>query len=137
MNDVKFSSLINVNMKILLIEDSPNFMEQMKKDLRSLGMAGVIDEAENIAQGVQAIKATKYDLIISDWNLPDGTGYELLVKFKETSYSKTTPFILCTTIDDINQILKALSAGANEYIVKPWKITELKKKIEAVMGKKK
>lgn len=136
MSDLKFSPQFNGAIRVLLIEDMLNLRTQMKSDLRGLGITGTIDEAENIALGVAQIKANKYDLIICDWNLPDGTGYELLVKFKESAISRSTPFILCTTVDEVTSILKALSAGADEYIVKPWQVSELKKKIEAVMAKK-
>lgn len=136
MSDLKFGAQFNGAIRVLLIEDMLNLRTQMKNDLRGLGITGTIDEAENIALGVAQIKANKYDLIICDWNLPDGTGYELLVKFKESAISRSTPFILCTTVDEVTSILKALSAGADEYIVKPWQVGELKKKIEAVMAKK-
>lgn len=136
MSEIKFSSHMNLNIRILIIEDMENFRRQMLKDLRDLGMVGTIDEAENIQSAVNLLKQNKYDLILSDWNLPDGTGYDLLVKFKQSALSKNTPYILCTTMDEVSSILKALSAGADEYIVKPWQTNELRKKIEAVMLKK-
>lgn len=136
MSEIKFSSHMNLNIRILIIEDMENFRRQMLKDLRDLGMVGTIDDAENIQSAVNLLKQNKYDLILSDWNLPDGTGYDLLVKFKQSALSKNTPYILCTTMDEVSSILKALSAGADEYIVKPWQTNELRKKIEAVMLKK-
>lgn len=136
MSQLKFSNNINLQMRILLIEDMENFRTQMLKDLRELGIEGVIDEAENIQSAINFLKQNKYDLILSDWNLPDGTGYDLLVKFKQSALSKSTPYVLCTTMDEVTNILKALSAGADEYIVKPWQQAELRKKIEAVMMKK-
>lgn len=136
MSDLKFSPQFNGAIRVLLIEDMPNLRMQMRNDLLGLGITGIIDEAENIALGVKQLKTNKYDLIICDWNLPDGTGFDLLVKFKESPLSKNTPFVLCTTVDEVSSILKALSAGADEYIVKPWQVAEIKKKIEAVMIKK-
>ncbi len=132
----KFSPNMNLQMRVLLIEDMENFRKQMLNDLRELGLTGIIDEAENIQSAVSLLKQNKYDLILSDWNLPDGTGYDLLVKFKQSALSKNTPYILCTTMDEVSSILKALSAGADEYIVKPWQQAEVRKKIEAVMLKK-
>lgn len=136
MSDLKFSPNFNCAIKILLIEDMENFRTQLIQDLRNLGVVGEIDEAENISQSVAKLKQNKYDIVICDWNLPDGTGYDLLIKFKESILSRTTPFVLCTTVDEVSSILKALSAGADEYIVKPWQVAELRKKIEAVMLKK-
>lgn len=132
----KFSPNMNLQMRVLIIEDMENFRKQMLNDLRELGLTGIIDEAENIQSAVSFLKQNKYDLILSDWNLPDGTGYDLLVKFKQSALSKSTPYILCTTMDEVSSILKALSAGADEYIVKPWQQAEVRKKIEAVMLKK-
>lgn len=137
MSGVRISNSIRSDLKILIIEDMDNLRLQMFEDLQSLGFnRESIAQAENLASAVTEIKKRIPELIISDWNLPDGIGYDLLVKIKKTSALAHIPFILCTTMDDINNILKGISAGASEYIVKPWNVEELKKKIEIAMSKK-
>lgn len=136
MADLKIANSINPNLKILVIEDMENLRAQMISDLISLGFnPETIASAEDLGHAVGEIKKRIPELIISDWNLPDGIGFDLLVKIKKTPALAHIPFILCTTIDDINNILKAINAGASEYIVKPWQIEELKKKIEITMAK--
>lgn len=113
----------------LLLEDMPQIREQMVKDLRDLGITGTIIEADCVKKAIEAMNTHKFNFIISDWNLPDGTGYDFLVKLRSVLAFKSIPFIMCTTMDEVKYILDAIKAGANEYVVKPWTIEELKKKI--------
>lgn len=137
MSAVRISSSVRPDLKILIIEDMDHLRLQMFEDLQSLGFnKESIAQAESLASAVTEIKKRIPELIISDWNLPDGIGYDLLVKIKKTAALAHIPFILCTTMDDINNILKAISSGASEYIVKPWNVEELKKKIEIALSKK-
>ena len=122
---------------ILLIEDMDNLRVQMISDLKSLGHSGVILEAACVADAIQVIQKNKIDFIICDWNLPDGTGFDLLVKFRKIPAYSHIPYVMCTTMDEISNILNAIQEGANDYIVKPWKVDELNKKITSVWANKK
>lgn len=87
--------------------------------------------------GSRSFRPKKIQFIICDWNLPDGTGFDLLKKFRKIPAYAGIPFVMCTTMDEISNILEAIQAGANEYIVKPWEIDELRKKIELTWSLKK
>lgn len=119
----------------LLLEDMPQIREQMIKDLRELGITGKIIEADCVKKAIEVTTTQKFNIVISDWNLPDGTGYEFLVKVRAIPAYKTIPYIMCTTMDEVKYILDAIKAGANEYVVKPWTIDELKKKISDTWDK--
>lgn len=128
------------DINFLVLEDMDNIRQQMVKDLRTLGVAGNIFEAPNIQTAITLCSNEEISFVISDWNLPDGTGHDFLKKFRAVPKFKKTPFVMCTTNSEISFFLEAIASGANDYIVKPWTIEELKKKIqmtwETVLHKK-
>lgn len=119
---------------ILHIEDMQQIRIEMKKDLIIMGFdPQKIYQVEDILNFIKVVKNLRPDLILCDWNLPDGTGFDLLKKVKTINALKDIPFVLCTTMDEITNILEAVSAGASEYVVKPWKVDELEKKLKFVL----
>lgn len=131
---IKKDSPLPTGLKFLLVEDSDNYRLQMLKDLNSLGgVAGKIHEAIDVTSAMKQVETELFDFIISDWNLPDGTGLDFLKHVRATDKHKKTPFIICTTNDEINYFLSAVASGANDYLVKPWKVEELEKKIKSVL----
>lgn len=114
---------------VLVLEDMDNLRAQMVKDLRAIGLKGKIVEASNLQGAIGLVKSEKIAFIVSDWNLPDGTGMDLLKKMRATPYYENTPFVMCTTKSEISSVLEAVQNGANDYIVKPWTTDELKKKM--------
>ena len=122
------------NQVIIHVEDMEQFRTELKKDLIGIGFdQNNIYQVEDLMSFIKLVKNLKPDLIISDWNLPDGTGFDLLKKIKSVPSLKDIPFVLCTTMDEINNILDAISAGASEYVVKPWKVEEVEKKVKTVL----
>ncbi|TNF28227.1 MAG: response regulator [Deltaproteobacteria bacterium] len=117
------------NMKILLLEDMDSIRQQMVSDLRALGFSGEIHEAPDLKTAVSFCKDKEFQFIISDWNLPDGTGFDFLVKIKKVAKLAKLPFLMCTTMDEVENMIKAIHEGANEYVVKPWQKEELGQKI--------
>jgi len=113
----------------LVLEDMDNLRNQMVKDLKQLGLKGKILEAADVKTAIAHVKAEKIAFIVSDWNLPDGTGMDFLKKLRATPYYANTPFVMCTTKSEISSVLEAVQNGASDYIVKPWTSEELKKKI--------
>ncbi len=69
---------------ILVLEDMDNLRMQMVKDLRTIGLKGKILEAANLQVAIGLVKSEKIAFIVSDWNLPDGTGMDLLKKMRAT-----------------------------------------------------
>ena len=114
---------------VLVVEDMDNLRAQMIKDLRSLGFKGKIVEAVGVESAIQVVKTEKIAFFISDWNLLDGTGLIFLKKIRATPNYANTPFVMCTTKSEVGSVLEAVQAGANDYIVKPWTVDELKKKV--------
>lgn len=117
-------------LNFLILEDMDNLRKQMVSDLRTLGVSGKIYEAPNVQAAIKFCSTETIDFIISDWNLPDGSGNDFLKKVRAVEKFKKTPFIMCTTNNEISHFMDAVANGANDYMVKPWNIEELKKKIQ-------
>lgn len=114
----------------LILEDMDNLRQQMVNDLKAIGIKGKILEAPNVKTAIALASTEEIGFIISDWNLPDGTGHDFLKKVRSVHKLKKTPFVMCTTNSEISFFLEAIASGANDYIVKPWTADELKKKIQ-------
>ena len=115
----------------LHLEDMPNIHETMMKDLRSIGVKNKVIHALNLREAIKGCKENDIGFIISDWNLPDGTGMDFLKKVRSSKKYATTPFLMCTTMDEVEDMINALNEGASEYLVKPWKAEELLEKLVA------
>lgn len=120
---------IPAQLSILVIEDSQTMADLMLGALKTLGFPDTVKHTLDCKSSYAALEANKYDLIISDWNLPDGTGFEILQKIKASGKYAKTPFLMVTTENEVMNMLDAVAAGATEYLVKPWQIDELETKL--------
>jgi len=77
----------------------------------------------------------QYGLIISDWNMPNCSGLDLLKRLRTDTRFKTTPFLLVTAEAEQHQVVEALKAGVDNYVVKPFSKDQLSEKLEAVHKK--
>ena len=125
----KHKILIPNDIVFLHLEDMQNLHDQLLEDLRSSGIENKVLHAPCVKQAIEYCKSESIDFIISDWKLPDGTGYEFLQKVRSTKKYSKTPFLMVTTVNEVENIINAVSEGANEYLIKPWKRSELIKKI--------
>jgi DNA-binding response OmpR family regulator len=121
---------IPLDISILIVEDTRSISTQLVSDLKLLGFTGEFGVSETIKESKVALSKKAYDLIICDWNLPDGEGIELLKLLRNTSKGKEIPYLMCTTVDEVGKIIEAVELGASEYLVKPWTQEELKSKLE-------
>jgi len=122
--------------KILLVEDSPLMRKMELKVLKSLGYES-ITEADDGEDAIQKIQGQEgFDLIISDWNMPNKDGYELLLWVRADEKNKDTPFLMATGQGDRQQAQKALGAGVSSFIPKPFNADEMKAKIDEAFGVK-
>ncbi len=115
-------------MRILLVEDAEGLGEVIQDQITDEGHA--IDWVQTISHAETSINTTHYDLILLDLMLPDGSGIDLLKKIRKSG--KTTPVIILTARDQISDRIKGLNAGADDYLVKPFDLSELSARIAAV-----
>jgi len=125
---------VNTDIVILLVEDAGVMRKMEGKVLNSLGYENII-EAEDGNSAITKLESTlKIDLIISDWNMPNKDGFELLEWVRKSEKFKTTPFLMATGRGEKKEVAKAIEAGVSSFISKPFNATELKVKIEEAFG---
>jgi two-component system, chemotaxis family, chemotaxis protein CheY len=99
--------------------------------LKQLGFEH-IDDASDGSAALAKMRARKYGLVISDWNMEPMTGYSLLQEVRADPGLFTTPFIMVTAESKTENVVAAKKAGVSNYIVKPFNAQTLRSKIEAV-----
>jgi two-component system chemotaxis response regulator CheY len=121
------------NMKILVVDDFATMRKIIKNLLSQLGFKNV-HEADDGATALTMLNNDHFDLIICDWNMPKMSGLELLKTTREMEDYKKTPFVMVTAEANKNNIVAAIQAGANDYIVKPFNANTLQEKIKKMCG---
>ena len=121
------------NIQILSVDDFSTMRRIVKNILRQIGYLNV-DEAENGAEALVAMRAKRYDLVISDWNMPVKTGIELLREVRADAALKDTPFLMVTAEAEKENVVEAVKAGVNNYILKPFTAKLLEEKLEAIFS---
>jgi len=124
---------IDRNINILIVDDFSTMRRIVKNLLIELGFSR-FEEADDGATAWPMVQTGKFDLIVSDWNMPEISGLELLQKVRNDSLLKTTPFLLITAEVKRSQILDADKAGADGYIVKPFTAAVLNEKIHNIFN---
>ena len=120
-------------MKILIVDDSSAMRMIVKKTLRLAGFEGHdITEADDGAKALTAIKGATPDLVLSDWNMPNMTGIELLRAVRADAQLRHLPFLMITAEAKRENIIEAAQAGASGYIVKPFTAATLEEKLAKI-----
>lgn len=115
-------------MRILIIEDNKELCLSMKKGLENIGF--YVDVSFDAVSGEEKAFVNEYDVILLDLNLPDKDGLDLL---QELRTYNNTPVIIVSARDDIEQRTCGLDSGADDYITKPFQISEVRARIHAVI----
>ncbi len=124
---------VDMQMPILVVDDYKTMVRIIQNLLKQLGFSNV-DEAANGQEALGKLKASKFGLVISDWNMEPMTGYELLQSVRSDADLKSLPFIMVTAESKTENVIAAKKAGVNNYIVKPFNAATLKQKMTAVFG---
>ncbi len=122
------------NIKILVVDDFATMRKVVRNLLKQSGFENVV-EAEDGVTALRALKAQKIDFIISDWNMPNMTGIELLKSVRADDELKATPFLMVTAEALQDNVVTAVKAGVSNYIVKPFTAEVLNEKITKIMEK--
>lgn len=121
---------------LFILEDTGAFQRKMLSDLKAIGFKGDMTLTATVKDALAGVVKKKPDFILSDWNLPDGKGIEFLKMIRNDDLFKEIPFVMVTTIDEIDNILEAVENGVDGYIVKPWDVKELKEKMSFAYNKR-
>ena len=115
-------------MRILLIEDEPRLGDYLHKGLREQG--GIVDRAHNGIDGRHLALEGDYDLILLDVMLPGLDGFGVLAALRE---KRQTPVLMLTARDAVDDRVRGLQGGADDYLVKPFAFSELLARIQALL----
>lgn len=121
------------SMKILVVDDFATMRKIIRNLLTQLGYKNVFD-ADDGTTALEQLKTNKFDFIISDWNMPKMSGLDLLKSVKANDDLKNIPFMMVTAEALKENIIAAIQAGANDYIVKPFNASTLEEKIKTIFG---
>ncbi|AFS77847.1 putative signal transduction response regulator [Gottschalkia acidurici 9a] len=117
---------------ILLVEDDLSIIEGLEFSLIKSGF--YVDIARTIKEAFSMYQSLRYDLLILDLNLPDGSGFEICKKVRQAS---SIPIIFLTASDEEVNIVMGLDIGGDDYITKPFKLNELISRINALLRRAK
>ena len=120
-----------MNVNILVIEDEPDIRRNLEYNLGREGFkassVGSLDEAN------EKLKSKKFDLILLDLMLPDGSGLDLCKKIKSNSETEATPVVILTAKDDEVDKVVGFELGADDYVTKPFSVRELILRVKAIL----
>ena len=119
------------NMKVLAVDDFSTMRRIIRNMLRQLGYSNIV-EAEDGVEALSLLHKDKVDFVISDWNMPNMSGLELLKAIRADANLKPLPVLLVTAEALKENVVEALKAGVNNYVVKPFTAETLKEKIDAI-----
>jgi two-component system, chemotaxis family, chemotaxis protein CheY len=118
-------------MKILVVDDFSTMRRIVKNILKQLGYENIL-EADDGSNALNVLQSEKIDLIISDWNMPQMSGIELLKTVRTTENLKDIPFLMVTAEGQKENILEAVKNRVSNYIVKPFTPETLMEKLQKI-----
>lgn len=124
---------MNTNIKVLVVDDFATMRRIVTNLLNKLGFTNIV-EAEDGLQGFNLAKNGEFDLIISDWNMPNLNGLDMVKQIRKLDIGAKVPILMVTAESKREQIIAAAQAGVNGYIVKPFNEQTLREKLEKILG---
>ena len=118
-------------MKILIVDDFSTMRRIIKNLLRDLGFNNTF-EADDGSTALPMLKGGDFDFVVTDWNMPQMKGIDLLKAIRADESLKHLPVLMVTAEAKREQIIAAAQAGVNGYVVKPFTAGTLKEKLEKV-----
>lgn len=119
--------------RILIVDDSSTMRRVIRSALNSLGF-NAVEEAPTGAAALEQIRAGGFDLLISDWAMPKMSGLELLRAVRADAAQGKLPVLMITGIGEEGDIVDAIAAGVDGYLIKPFKPEDLAEKIQQILG---
>ncbi len=126
-------ALPDPNIRILVVDDMATMRRIIKGLLNQLGYKN-IEEAEDGKVALQKLKSQQFDFVVTDWNMPNMTGLELVQEIRKDPELKHLPVLMVTAEAKKENVLMAIKAGVNNYIVKPFTAEVLKEKMEKIFS---
>ncbi len=122
------------NLKFLVVDDFSTMRRIVRNLLKELGYTNV-DEAEDGIVALQKLKNMNVQFVVTDWNMPNMTGIELLKAIRADATLKHLPVLMITAEAKKENIIEAAQSGASGYIVKPFTAATLEEKMNKIFEK--
>ena len=123
-----------MRLRVLIVDDSSTMRRIIANTLKKLGYEDIVEAADG-AEGLQVLVSKGADLVLTDWNMPKMDGREFVRSLRTLPDMAAVPVLMVTTHAEKSDVVLALQAGVNDYVVKPFTPEILKEKIELVMSK--
>jgi len=122
------------NLRFLVIDDFATMRRIVRNLLQDLGFKNV-EEAEDGQDALTKLRTSTFDFVISDWNMPNLDGLQLLSEMRKDDALKAIPVLMVTAEAKKENIIAAAQAGANGYVVKPFTAATLEEKLNKIFEK--
>lgn len=122
------------NMSFLVVDDFPTMRRIVRSLLKELGFTNV-DEAEDGQDALNKLRAGNFEFVVSDWNMPNLDGLEMLKEIRQDEALKGLPVLMVTAEAKKENIIAAAQAGASGYVVKPFTAATLEEKLNKIFDK--
>lgn len=118
---------MKMSKRVLVADDSSTMRKIILRSLAAVGVPSAIEAADGV-EALEAFKQGEFDLVLTDWNMPNKNGLDVIIGIREMN--QTVPIIMVTTEAEKSQVLKAIQAGVSDYLVKPFTADTLREKLE-------
>ncbi len=126
------------SLKILIVDDFPMIRTLLRRSLTGLGFTQLHEACDGVQSWEMIEKSLQegspYDLVFMDWNMPLMTGIEVVEKCKAVPALASMPIIMISAERDRANVIRAMKAGANDYILKPFSASVLSEKIQKLIS---
>lgn len=122
------------NLSILVVDDFPTMRRIVRSLLKELGFTNV-EEAEDGQDALNKLRAGGFQFVVSDWNMPNLDGLEMLKQIRADTALKDLPVLMVTAEAKKENIIAAAQAGASGYVVKPFTSATLEEKLNKIFEK--
>jgi two-component system chemotaxis response regulator CheY len=123
--------MFDLKTRILILDDMMTMRKIVQKNLKELGFTDIQEAADgNLGWAILESTNPPIQLIISDWNMPNCSGLELIKKVRASEKYAKTPFVMLTAEAEAAQVKEAVMAGVTNYIIKPFTAETLQQKLE-------
>ena len=118
-------------MKVLVVDDFSTMRRIVRNLMKELGFTNV-EEAEDGVEALKKLRGGDFEFVVSDWNMPNMTGIELLRAIRADASLKHLPVLMVTAEAKKENIIEAAQAGASGYVVKPFTAATLDEKLKKI-----
>lgn len=123
--------VVDANMKFLVVDDFSTMRRIVRNLLKELGFVNV-QEAEDGVDALKKLRSESFNFVVSDWNMPNMTGIDLLRAIRADATLKHLPVLMVTAEAKRENIIEAAQAGASGYVVKPFTAATLDEKLKKI-----